>query len=679
MQFKQLRVLVCILIMEYLSASSDGDDHFIFTNGFSGANLSLDGAATITPNGLLRLTRVEKQQKGHAIFPNRLQFRRSPGGNIFSFSTTFVFAIIPEYYNLGGHGIVFFISPTMNFSTAIPSQFFGILNSNTNGDPSNHILAIELDTIQNSELYDIDDDHVGIDINSVQSNTSKHAAYFDNLTSEFHNLSLLSGELMQVWVDYDGGEMTLNVTISPVQVMKPKRPLLSLVVNLSSILLDSMYVGFSSSTGTVVASHYLLGWSFKMNGMADALNISTLPSIPKLAIKEKSKYLTIWLPVVVCVALLTGLSVAIFMVKRRIQFAELIEDWELQYGPQRFSYKALFKATKGFKDKELLGIGGFGRVYKGVLAKSNTEIAVKKMSHESRQGIREFIAEIASLGRLRHRNLVQLLGYCRRRGELFLVYDYMPNGSLDKFLHSQGKPALNWPQRLHIIKGVASGLEYLHEDWEQVVIHRDIKANNVLLDSELNGRLGDFGLARLYDHDTDPQTTHIVGTMGYLAPEFARTGRATTMTDVFAFGVFILEVVCGRRPIEPKSQADHQILLVDWVVENWQRGTIVDTRDPRMEEYKDDDLELVLELGLLCSHPLSASRPTMRQVVQYLNGDAPLPQLSSTIANFNLQSFQQNKGFDEYVLSYPISSATPGRSGDDQSEVLLNNTVDLDV
>jgi serine/threonine protein kinase len=136
-----------------------------------------------------------------------------------------------------------------------------------------------------------------------------------------------------------------------------------------------------------------------------------------------------------------------------------------------------------------LGIGGFGRVYRGILPTSKIEIAVKKVSHESRQGMKQFVAEIVSIGRLRHRNLVPLLGYCRRKGELFLVYDYMPNHSLDKYLFDQPKVTLSWSQRFRVIKGVASRLFYLNEEWERVVIHRDVKASNILLDGELNARL----------------------------------------------------------------------------------------------------------------------------------------------------------------------------------------------
>ena len=181
----------------------------------------------------------------------------------------------------------------------------------------------------------------------------------------------------------------------------------------------------------------------------------------------------------------------------------------------------------------------------------------------------------------------------------------MPNGSLDKFLYGNEKPNLNWLQRFQILKGVASGLLYLHEEWEQVVLHRDVKASNVLLDVELNGRLGDFGLARLCDHGANPQTTNVAGTVGYLAPELTRTGRATTCTDVFAFGAFVLEVACGRKPIEPQGQPE-EVILVDWVFECWRKGVILDASDPSLESnYVVEEMKLVLKLGLLCSHASS--------------------------------------------------------------------------
>jgi serine/threonine protein kinase len=352
-----------------------------------------------------------------------------------------------------------------------------------------------------------------------------------------------------------------------------------------------------------------------------------------------------------------GTLVAV-VVRRRLKYAELREDWEVDFEPHRFSYKDLFHATDGFEDKHLLGKGGFGRVYRGALPKSKVEVAVKRVSHESRQGMKEFVAEVASIGRIGHRNLVQLLGYCRRKGELLLVYDYMPNGSLDKYLHDKvdRRPTLDWAQRFQIIKGVASGLFYLHEKWDKVVVHRDIKASNVLLDKEMNGRLGDFGLARLYDHGTDPQTTHMVGTMGYLAPELLRTGKASPVTDVFAFGTFLLEVTCGQRPIKEDAQGD-QLLLVDWVLDHWHNGTLLETVDTRLQgNCNTDEAYLVLKLGLLCSHPSASARPSMQKVLDYLDGDAPVPELASTQLSFNMLALLQNKGLDPYIVSCPPTS-----------------------
>ncbi|PQQ08532.1 L-type lectin-domain containing receptor kinase IV.1-like [Prunus yedoensis var. nudiflora] len=243
-----------------------------------------------------------------------------------------------------------------------------------------------------------------------------------------------------------------------------------------------------------------------------------------------------------------------------------------------------------------------------------------------------------------------LLGYCRRKEKLLLVYEYMHNGSLDKYLYGNPAITLNWSHRFGVIKGVASGLSYLHEEWDQVIVHRDVKPSNVLLDGQWNGRLGDFGLARLYDHGADPQITHAAGTFGYLAPEHTRLGRATTSTDVFAFGVFLLVVACGRRPIEAQGSDDS--ILVDWVFSCWNRGNILEATDRKLgTEFIDQEVELVLKLGLWCSHKEPTARPRMRQVVQYLvEGDPTLlPELSSLGASSTGLAFSHSEGFDDFA------------------------------
>ncbi|OEL35448.1 L-type lectin-domain containing receptor kinase IV.1 [Dichanthelium oligosanthes] len=638
-------------------AASAADEQFVF-DGFKGANLSLDGMATVTPDGLLLLTNATPQLKSHAFYPAPLRLHRSPNGTaaMRSFSTAFVIGIIGAYEDLSSHGMAFVVAASRNFTSALPGQFLGLVGSATNGNATNHLFAVEFDTILNSEFNDMSGNHVGIDVNGLNSVDADNAGYYDDGTGAFRNMSLVSRKAMQVWVDFDGQNMQVNVTMAPLEVARPKKPLLSTTVNLSSVIDDTAYVGFSSASGILFCRHYVLGWSFNMDGAAPPLNISSLPTMPVTTPKPRSKTLEIVLPIASAV-LVFAVGAAVFaFLRRRRMYAEVREEWEATFGPHRFSYKDLHHATDGFSDKRLLGIGGFGRVYRGVLASSKVEVAVKKVAHGSRQGMREFVAEVVSIGRLRHRNLVQLLGYCRRKGELLLVYDYMPNGSLDKYLYDQGKIALSWAQRLRVIKGVASGLLYLHEDWEQVVVHRDIKASNVLLDKEMNARLGDFGLARLYDHGTDPHTTHVVGTMGYMAPELGHTGRASKASDVFAFGAFMLEVACGRKPVVQDAR-DNRLVLVDWVLDRWRAGAVTETVDTRLAgDFVEREAGLVLRLGLLCSHPLPGARPGMRQVVQYLDGDVPLPELSPTYQGLNMLALMQDQGFDPYILSFPMTS-----------------------
>lgn len=603
-----------------LATFAQSQNQFTF-NGFKEAKLHLDGGATIHPNGLLQLTNTSKQLTAHAFYPTPLKFNSS-----LSFSLTFAFAMYPEIASISGHGIVFVISPSTDFRQGVAGKYFGLFNATSNGQSSNHIFAVELDTIQDIEFKDIDSNHVGIDVNNLISNASASAGYFSDTERGNKILNLLSAKPMQVWIEYDDKKKVVQVTMAPLGISRPSRPLLTASVDLSEVLLDSMYVGFSSSTGSVASSHYVLGWSFSHGGhlQAQGLDISKLPKLPRFG--KKGKLGVGSLILIIIISAVVVLMVLAFYMIRRKKYEEVLEDWEQEYLLQRFSYKDLYNATKGFKDRELLGFGGFGKVYKGILSSTKAEVAVKKVSHGSGQGMREFVAEIACLGRLRHRNLVQLLGYCRRKGELLLVYDYMPNGSLDKYLYNHGKANLSWSERFKIIKGVASALLYLHEEWEQVVVHRDVKASNVLLDSDLNARLGDFGLARLYDHGTNPQTTHVVGTVGYLAPELTRRGKASTATDVFSFGILVLEVICARSPIIVLGGSSEEKYLVDWVYEFWKIGRIIEASDPTLAgDYVEEEVELALKVGMLCAHPRPEARPSMRQVVQFLEGDCTLP------------------------------------------------------
>ncbi|XP_044964198.1 L-type lectin-domain containing receptor kinase SIT2-like [Hordeum vulgare subsp. vulgare] len=650
-------LLLLVAAGRCLAATGGGDDgrQFVY-NGFSGANLTLDGAAGVMPNGLLMLTDGRKV-KGHAVQPFPLPFRTASNaaGSMRSFSTTFVFAIFGPYEDLSSDGIAFFVAASKEvLSAASPGQFLGLLNEDNIGNRSARIFAVELDTFKDAELRDLNDNHVGVDVDSLVSIDSADAGwYYDDGTGMFQNLSLISRKPMQVWVDYDSRATDITVTMAPLGVARPKRPLLQTNVNLSGVVPNMAYVGFSSATNFFSTRHFILGWSFALDRPAPALDISKLPQLPSAW--SNSRSMPISIKIVLALASVTmvslGIGIYIFVRRLRLKYSEVREDWEVPFGSNRFSYKDLFHATKGFSDKNLLGRGGFGSVYKGVLREPEMEVAVKRMSHNSRQGVKEFIAEVVSVGRLRHRNLTQLLGYCRRKDELLLVYDFMENVSLDKYLHGRNDQLLCWYQRYSIIKGVASSLLYLHEEWEQVIIHRDIKASNVLLDSKMNGRLGDFGLARIYDHETAAETTHVAGTMGYLAPELSRAGRPTPFSDVYAFGVFLLEVTCGRKPIFIDEQ-NNRVLLVEWVLEHHHNGSMLDTVDPRLRgEFNTEEVTIVLKLGLLCTYPSPNARPIMRKVMQYLDHDQLPPDLSPAYISYIMMAQMQNGGFDSHDMA----------------------------
>ncbi|CAN0909550.1 L-type lectin-domain containing receptor kinase S.4 [Linum grandiflorum] len=403
MYIPKLHLLLLLFFTSLISIQS----HFFF-QGFNQSpttsNLTLNGAAGIQPNGLLRLTNDTRRLIGHAFYSS--PFR---------------------YPKLGGHGLAFTLSSTSThllLPTALPSQYLGIFNSTDVGNLTNHILAVEFDTVQDFEFGDINDNHVGIDLDGLRSNKSVPA-----------DLNLKSGKPIQAWIDYDSSRNRLEVRLAPSSV-KPKSPILSFDVDLSPFFLDYM-----------------------------------------------------------------------------------------------------FKATKGFRERELLGFGGFGKVYKGTLPNSSAQVAVK----------REFASEISTIGRLRHRNLVQLIGWCRKRQDLLLVYDFMPNGSLDSYLF-------------------------------------------------------------------DP-------------PELTRTGKPTTSSDVFAFGALLLEVACGRRPIEPKALPE-ELILVDWVWDKWRSGCVLDVVDPKLKgEFDEVEVVVVVKLGLMCSNNSPEVRPSMRQVVRYLDGEVGLPEL----------------------------------------------------
>ncbi|KAG6553964.1 hypothetical protein Mapa_004881 [Marchantia paleacea] len=294
------------------------------------------------------------------------------------------------------------------------------------------------------------------------------------------------------------------------------------------------------------------------------------------------------------------------------------------------SYKQLSKATGQFQEESKLGEGGFGSVYKGVLPDTGQSVSVKRVSSESKQGFKEFMAEVSIISQLRHRNVVKLLGWCLDRDKFLLVYELMPSGSLDKALfHPAEGSVLSWELRFKIILGAAEALHYLHKGWRQQVIHRDFKSSNILLDEEFNAMLGDFGIARKVDHHQDVATTKLAGTYGYIAPEVPATKKFTEKTDVYAFGAVSLEIVTGCRAVnrDPVDPA----LLVESVWSKVVEGNIHSCVDERLgNAYIEGQPELLLHLGLLCCDPVPDARPSMRDALCMLRGAVPMPPLPSS-------------------------------------------------
>lgn len=282
-----------------------------------------------------------------------------------------------------------------------------------------------------------------------------------------------------------------------------------------------------------------------------------------------------------------------------------------------FPFETLVAATKNFHQK--LGEGGFGPVFKGKL-EDGREIAVKKLSQNSNQGKKEFENEAKLLARVQHRNVVNLLGYCTRGAEKLLVYEYISNESLDKFLFKTGRrEELDWKRRYDIVGGIARGLLYLHEDSHSCIIHRDIKASNVLLDDKWAPKIADFGMARLFPEDQTHVNTRVAGTNGYMAPEYVMHGHLSVKADVFSFGVLILELISGQKNSTFDVNLDAQNLL-EWAWKLYKKGRSLEVLDPSLASSAvAEQVAMCVQIGLLCTQADPQSRPNMRRVVVMLS------------------------------------------------------------
>ncbi|XP_058197640.1 cysteine-rich receptor-like protein kinase 10 isoform X6 [Rhododendron vialii] len=277
-------------------------------------------------------------------------------------------------------------------------------------------------------------------------------------------------------------------------------------------------------------------------------------------------------------------------------------------------------ATNNFSDDNKIGEGGFGRVYKGFLP-DGQEVAVKRLSQTSGQGAQEFKNEMVLVAKLQHRNLVRLLGFCLGGEEKILIYEFVPNKSLDYFLFDpQERQKLDWSRRYKIIGGVARGMLYLHEDSRLKIIHRDLKASNILLDVDMNAKVSDFGMARIFGVDqTQANTSRVVGTFGYMSPEYVMHGQFSAKSDVFSFGVLILEIISGKKN-NNFYHLDGAADLLSYAWQLWREGTPLDLMDPTLEgSYARNEVTRCIHIALLCVQDDPDVRPSMATIVLMLN------------------------------------------------------------
>ncbi|XP_076959043.1 cold-responsive protein kinase 1-like isoform X1 [Bidens hawaiensis] len=322
---------------------------------------------------------------------------------------------------------------------------------------------------------------------------------------------------------------------------------------------------------------------------------------------------------------------------------------------RNFSYKELRLATYNFDRSTKIGRGGFGIVYKGTL-KDGTHVAVKTLSAESKQGVREFLSEINTIANVRHRNLVELVGCCVEGSNRILVYEFEENGSLDQAVLGKRNHVteLDWEKRSNICIGTARGLAYLHEELKPHIVHRDIKASNILLDKDFTPKIGDFGLAKLFPDSITHISTKLAGTTGYLAPEYVLGGQLTLKADVYSFGVLVLEIISGRSSSLSSWGTDQKVLL-EWAWGLYEEGRLLELVDEQLNTYPKDDVIKYIKVAFFCTQATATRRPNMSQVVDMLSKNVKLNEKELTPPGF-FQDSNDNKKVSGASTSGHITS-----------------------
>ncbi|PKI33218.1 hypothetical protein CRG98_046387 [Punica granatum] len=687
MHFKSKVAIAFILFVITLPPTPSGSPHNIY---FDYPNISSNNREIVyqgdayPSNGSIEVTANQVDRNlnfsiGRAVYGKPMHLWDKATGNTADFATQFSFAINSQNKSLYADGLAFFLAPN---GSDLPERSDGGLLGLVSAphpnasSPDYPFVAIEFDTYTNdwdpnytSIEHNVPQTHVGIDINSVISVT--------DISWRWSNIPL--GRRLKASVTYNSSSHNLSVVLtdgtSPTDDTNSTK--LWYRVQLKDWLPEWVTFGFSATTGAMFELHTIYSWKFSSNlQVADQTGTNVTnptqsqaalptPGVPRISRKSKT---WIWAIVGAGTFVIIIFSFLCRPKERKNEdlseeddggAVSINEEFEKVAGPRKFSYEELVLATDNFAGYRQLGEGGFGKVYEGYLSELKSNVAIKKVTPDSAQGEKEYIAEVKTVSQLRHRSLVQLVGWCHRKKELLLIYEFMSNGSLDTHLF-KGKSLLTWGVRYKIAQDMASALLYLHEEWAQCVVHRDIKCSNIMLDSSFNAKLGDFGLARLVDHGKGSQTTIVAGTMGYMAPEYLYTGKASKESDIYSFGVVALEIACGRKVFEPRAE-EGRLRLIDWVWGLYGTGNLMEAADSKLgNEFDVREMECLMMVGLWCAHPDYTFRPSMQEVLGVLKFDALPPVLPSEMPTPTYSYASLNSGASPLKSSYGNNGSDGG-------------------
>ncbi|XP_034586779.1 L-type lectin-domain containing receptor kinase IX.1 [Setaria viridis] len=588
------------------------------SSGYKAGNLSLQGD-TRMEDKVIELTRKGSENSvGRASYSEAVAIWDEITGELTSFTTVFSFQILPDTNHSSGDGMAFFLG---HYPSIIPASgsggglgLFNLDTTNATGD--NRAVAVEFDTYFNTG-YDNSDNHIGIDVNSLIS-----MAYTN---TKVPGRNLTSGLVITCQISYQNSTQRLAAGLQIGNVSYH----VDSIIDLRKVLPSVVAIGFSAATGVSSELHRVLAWSF--NSTLDG------PRAPAPSSPSPFSKISLWKIVVI----ITGAAVVVAVIAgfvylwRRSRRKNNTGYETPAHVARCFSYHELAEATRNFAEERKLGEGGYACVYRGELANPSRSVAVKRFKRgtSSSIGMRAFEDEIEVISQVRHRNLVELVGWCNdgKKHRLLLVYELVTEGNLDEHLHG-GRSWLSWTMRYKIILNLDRALQYLHEDCSSCVLHGDIKSSNILLDSRYVAKLGDFGLARFIDHEIELKTTcNIAGTPGYVDPDFVTTRKRSRESDVYRFGIVLLEIVSGRRP----AVVDHQTMVTPLLLWVWGKNNgeaILEAADVALREESTavdrGQMKGALLVGLWCAHPDPTQRPSIAEAMRALQSrDVETPHL----------------------------------------------------